>query len=161
MNGSWFVVRIKPNQDARAKDNVERQGAEFYAPRALLRSEKSRKLRPAPLFPGYAFVRHPDAHWVFLRSTFGVLDVLMETIEKPAALPAAEIDRLKRREDPEGLVRLDQPEFTPGQKVHVDRGTLSLDAIVDGMAGPDRIYVLMGVLGGARAEVDVKDVTKD
>jgi transcriptional antiterminator RfaH len=157
----WFVVRTKPNQDARAKDNVERQGAEFYSPRAMIRSEKSRVLRPAPLFPGYAFVRHPDQHWVFLRSTFGILDILMVAEDKPATLPPTQIDRLKVREGPDGLVRLEAREFKVGERVHVDRGSLSLDAVVDGMASQDRIYVLMGVLGGARVEVDVKDVTRE
>lgn len=155
----WVVVRLRPNQGARAEDNVRRQGAEYYAPRALVRSLKTRVLRPAPLFPGYAFVRHPDDKWHFLRGTFGVLDVIMAT-DGPAYLPPTEMDRLRAREGPDGLVRLEAREFERGEHVRVDRGPLSLEAVVDGMAGQDRIYVLLGVLGGVRAEVPVRDVTR-
>lgn len=161
MNNPWVVVRLRPNQGPRAEDNVKRQGAEFYAPRAMLRSEKTRVLRPQPLFPGYAFVRHPGGQWVYLRGTFGVLDILMATDEKPAYLPAAEIDRLRTREGPDGMIRLEAREFAKGEKVRVDHGSLSLDAVVDGMAGQDRIFVLMGVLGGARVDVAVSDVTRE
>lgn len=161
MQNGWVVARIKSNQGARAADNVVRQGAEFYSPRAMLRSPRTRLLRPQPLFPGYAFVCHPEGQWVFLRGTYGVLDVIMSTDEKPAYLSADEIVGLRAKEGPDGLVQLDAPEFMVGEHVHVNRGKLSLDAIFDSMAGQDRVYVLLGVLGGARTLVPAKDVTRE
>ena len=142
-------------------DNVQRQGAECYAPRAMVRSPRTHRLSVQPLFPGYAFVQPPGKQWTFLRGTFGVLDVVMGaggTSEQPARVMSTEIERLRAREGPDGLVRLESREFEPGERVHVDHGTFSLDAVVDGMSGQDRVFVLLQILGGARAEVSAQDI---
>lgn len=156
-----MVVRIRPNQEARAHDNLRRQGYEYYAPRALVRSPRTRVLRPAALFPGYVFVRHPLGQWSSLTGTYGVLEVIMGGEDTPARLPDTEVVKIRAHEGADGLVRLRAQEFEKGERVRVDRGAVSMDAVVDGMAGQERIYVLLGVLGGARAEVDVKDVTRE
>lgn len=158
----WLVVRVRPNQDARARQNAEQQGYEWYVPRAFFRSPRTRKMRVESLFPGYAFARHESSfQWNSLRGTFGVAEIMMVTDELPARVADKEMQYWKSREGPDGLVRLHAMEFTRGEKVRVDHGNMSLDAIVDGMAGQDRIYVLLAFLGGARAEVEVKDVTKE
>ena len=157
---SWVVVRVRPQLIARAITNMERQGFECYAPHAMMRVGRARHLRRCPLFMGYMFARHPEARWVSLRGTFGVLSVLMGTDERPAPLPHAEIKRLRAREGRDGLVQLKEREFEQGERVRLERGAVSLDAVVDGMSGPDRVFVLMQVLGTwARTEVSAKDLT--
>ena len=156
---SWIVVRVRPQLIARAIINMERQGFECYAPHAMMRVGRARVLRRCPLFMGYMFARHPEARWVSLRGTFGVIDVLMGTEERPAPLPHIEIERLRAREAQDGLIQLKEREFEHGERVHVERGAVSLDAIVDGMSGPDRVFVLMQVLGRwTRAEVSARDL---
>lgn len=160
MEAPWVVVRFRAQYLAKVRYNVECQGAEIYVPMAMLRVGKNRVLVPRPLFPGYAFVRHPDGQWMFLRGTFGVLDIIMGTGENPARLPDDEIKRIRAREGPDGIVRLASSEFSVGEKVRVEHGAVSLDGIVDGMAGRDRVYVLLELLGAPRrTEVDVRNIT--
>ena len=158
---SWVVVRYLPQRLRLMMDNVQRQGAECYVPRAMIRNPRTHRLLVQPLFPGYAFVRLFGEQWAFLRGTFGILDVVMGAggvNEQPARVADAEIARLQAREGPDGLVRLESREFEPGEHVHVDRGTVTLDAVVDGMSGQDRVFVLLQILGGARAEVSAQDI---
>lgn len=156
----WVVVNVKPNQHTRAGVNARQQGYQWYVPRGLFRSPRTGTLREEPLFPGYAFARHPNGLWVSLSGTFGITSVMMLHDGGPARVPAAEIDTLRAREDDDGLVRLEAREFKVGEEVHVTRGAVTLDAIVDGMAGRDRVWVLWQILGGARTAVDVKDITR-
>ena len=163
MAGGWWVVRVRPNFLVRAVDNMARQGCECYVPRAMIRSPRTHRLLVQPLFPGYVLVRHPEGRWMFLLGTFGVLGMIMEASgaskdPKPARVPDAEIARLRAREGPDGLVRLEAREFKLGERVHVDHGAVSMDAVVDGMASQDRVFVLLQILGGVRAEVRAQDI---
>lgn len=157
----WIVVRIKARDMFDGEKNVARQGGEFYAPRAMIRSPRTHILRPVLLFPGYGFARHPSGQWSFLESTWGLGGVL-KLGGRAARVPAGEIERLRAREGPDGLVRLEAREFQVGEKVRVEKGAISLDAIVDGMSGRDRVFVLLKLLGDSwqRAEVEVKDISR-
>lgn len=156
---SWIVARVRPNQLSRAVFNVEKQGCEAYVP--MLAVRKRRQWSAEPLFPGYLFVRPANPAWMFLRSTVGILDVLMVGDERPAWLPDLEIQQLKARED-NGVIKPRSLGFTMGDKVRVNKGAVSLDAIVDGMAAHDRVFVLLQVLGRwTRAEVALDDLQKD
>ncbi len=156
----WVVARFRAQFLAKVQYNVKNQGAEMYVPMAMIRVGAKRRLEPRPLFPGYAFVRHPAGLWLFLRGTFGVLDVVMGRGENPAWLPDDQIERIRSREGPDGVVRLQSSEFKQGEKVRVESGVLSFDAIVDGMASHERVFVLWNVLGHQmRTEVDVKDIS--
>jgi transcriptional antiterminator RfaH len=104
-------------------------------------------MRIEPLFPGYAFARPAGESWVFLKSTFGIQDVLMSTGEMPARVPAAEIAGLMMREE-DGIVRLPPLGFRQGEALHIEDGPfLGLTGIYDGMASRDRVFVLLSVLG--------------
>lgn len=159
---TWLVLRIKPQQHERAADNVRNQRVEFYCPRALVRSPRTRLVRPEPLFPGYAFARPPGEAWIFLKSTIGILDVLMATGEEPARLPDADVERLRAREGDDGLVRLESSQFRPGERLRVDGGLFAeLPAEFEAMAGRDRALVLVSLLGRrTRVEVDVRDLSR-
>ena len=159
----WLVVRIKPLQYVRASENVRNQETEFYCPRAMIRSQRARVLRPEPLFPGYAFARPPDGRWAYLRSTVGVLDVLMAGGETPARVPDIDIARLKAREDADGFIRLESSQFKHGEHVRIDGGVFAdLPGAIDGMPGRERVFVLLQLMGRAmRVEVDVRNVSRE
>lgn len=159
MTPPWLVVRVRPQWLGIAIRNIERQGCEVYSPRC--REFVRGRPRDRPMFPGYLFARHPDQRWVFLRGTYGVLGVLMTTSEVPASLPDEEITRLRAREGPDGVVLLGPAptKVAPGDRVWVEHGALSLDAVVDCMSGRDRVFVLMRVLGSSRrVEVPLSDI---
>ena len=159
----WFVVRVRPQPKHidRAGLNVRNQGGEFYSPQAMVPHPRRRAFRLTQLFPGYAFVRHPGGRWVFLQGTIGVMCVLMSTGDAPALLPDSEVRKIRAREGPDGLVHFAIRGFSAGEVVHVDKGSLTFDALVEGMSGPDRVFVLMHILGQwSRAEVGVADLRR-
>lgn len=76
MNTStWFVLKTKPKQEQRAKQNLENRAALTYLP-MLSRERNRRVMASEPLFPGYILGQfpgdEPSMHQV--RSTFGALN---------------------------------------------------------------------------------------
>lgn len=158
----WLVLRIKSQQYNMAAENVRNQRADFYCPRALVRSVRTRTLRPEPMFPGYAFAAPHGPEWVFLKSTRGVQDVLMGTGEAPAWVLDAEIASIRSREDADGVVHLDGAFFKPGDKVAIEDGPFeSLLGVYDGMSSQERVFVLLNVLGRqVRAQIAARSVSR-
>lgn len=158
----YIVVKIKANRYLVAEENVRNQGAEFYCPRAMFRSPRTRALRPEPMFPGYAFVRPAGFEWRFLWSTRGIHQPLMGTGEQPAWTPAGYVEALRAREDEQGLVKLGAAEFVHGDQLVIEEGVMAGTlAIFDGMAPRDRVYVLVDLLGRkARVPVPAKAVSR-
>lgn len=72
----WYVVQTKVNCEAKAAENLRRQGYETYLPRYLKRRRHARRvdLTAKPLFPCYMFVAIDVAmqRWRSIQSTFGV-----------------------------------------------------------------------------------------
>lgn len=159
MTARWLIARVRPGLLTRALENMERQNYAPYAPRIMARGPRGAP-RPQPMFPGYVFVAFPeDGRWMPLNSTIGVLGVIMGAGEQPALLPGTEIEKIRAREDDSGLVHLEARARARGDPVRVDSGALHLDAIYDGMAGRDRVFVLMQVLGRwTRVKVSAEDV---
>ena len=72
----WYVVQTQVNGEAKAAENLRRQGYEAYLPRYLKRRRHARKVdfTAKPLFPRYMFVAIDMAtqRWRSIQSTFGV-----------------------------------------------------------------------------------------
>lgn len=142
-SGGWVVARTKPQRENYAAIQVERQGFEAYLPRMLDTHTK----RVSPLFPGYLFVNTPGS-WLWLRSTYGVLDVVFGTGGLPARLPVAAIDRIKRDADSDGLIQLTTQKFKCGQRVRLRDGAfVGWNALYADSPAPARERVLLQVLG--------------
>ncbi|MDP9199151.1 MAG: transcriptional activator RfaH, partial [Pseudomonadota bacterium] len=76
----WYLVRTKPNAEATACANLDRQGYETYFPRVDQPTPcrgRWRK-RVVPLFPGYLFLRLDEGRQPLapVRSTLGVACVV-------------------------------------------------------------------------------------
>ncbi len=71
----WYVVQTQVNGEAKAAQNLLRQGYEIYLPRYLKRRRHARKVDfvAKPLFPRYMFVTIDMAtqRWRSIQSTFG------------------------------------------------------------------------------------------
>lgn len=148
----WYVVQAQVNGEAKAAENLRRQGYEIYLPRYLKRRRHARKVdfTAKPLFPRYMFVAIDVAtqRWRSIQSTFGV-SRLVTNGDEPAALPEGVVRALKAREDERGFVKLDaRPAFAPGDKVRVLAGAFMDNAgLFDGMADHDRVSILLDMLG--------------
>ena len=157
----WYVVQTQVNGEAKAAQNLLRQGFDIYLPRYLKRRRHARKVDFAakPLFPRYLFVAIDTAaqRWRSIQSTQGVSRLVCNG-EEPAALPNGVLGALRAREDDRGFVRMDaKPAFTPGDKVRVLAGAFMDSAgLFDGMGDHDRVAILLDLLGRkVRVHLDV------
>ncbi|TLG77595.1 transcriptional activator RfaH [Methylocystis sp. B8] len=148
----WYVVQTQVNGEARAAQNLLRQGYQVYVPRYLKRRRHARKVDfiAKPLFPRYIFVAiDVTAHrWRSIQSTFGV-SRLVTNGDDPAMVPDGVISTIQAREDEKGFIRLDsRPAFAPGDKVRVLAGAFMDSAgLFNGIADNDRVSILLDMLG--------------
>ncbi|WP_298258689.1 transcriptional activator RfaH [Bradyrhizobium sp.] len=149
----WYVVQTQANGEAKAAQNLLRQGYEIYLPRYLKPRRHARKIDffAKPLFPRYLFVAIDMAtqRWRSIQSTYGVSHLVTNGNE-PAAVPAGVLSALKAREDAKGFVKIDaRPKFAHGDKVRVRAGVFVDSAgLFDGMEDRDRVAILLDMLGG-------------
>lgn len=148
----WFVVQTQVNCEAKAAQNLVRQGFEIYLPRYLKRRRHARKIdfTAKPLFPRYMFVAIDVAtqRWRSIQSTFGVSH-LVTNGDDPATVPTGVVHALKAREDTKGFIQMDaRPAFAPGDKVRVLAGAfMDSTGMFNGMADHDRVSILLDMLG--------------
>lgn len=148
----WVVARTQPNRASWAAENILRQFAEPYLPKCAekVKVGKLYETRARLLFPGYIFVRLLDGRWRFLLGTYGVASVIMMGSE-PAIVPDADILRLKRYEDIDGLIhlpRITEEGFKPGSSVRVIEGPYAgYVGIYEGTSVKDRERILLDYLG--------------
>ena len=161
----WYVVQTQVNGEAKAAENLRRQGFETYLPRYLKRRRHARKVdfTAKPLFPRYMFVAidMTTQRWRSVQSTFGV-SRLVTNGDEPAVLPDGVVPALMAREDAKGFVEIDaKPAFMPGDKVRVLAGAFMDNAgLFNGMADHDRVSILLDMLGRkVRVLLDVDLVT--
>jgi transcriptional antiterminator RfaH len=145
----WAVVIAKPNSEAIAVVNLQRQGYETYLPRFKLRKVNKPTLIK-PLFPRYLFV-HIDKFWYSIRGTRGVSGILLAD-DGPAIVNPAVVAAIKAKEDSEGYISLGredrQEKFIKGQPVKTLEGPFAgLSMIYEGMSVQDRVKVLADILG--------------
>lgn len=137
--------------EAKASNNVERQGHETYLPRFVEQvSHRGRRVaRERLLFPRYLFIRTSES-WRWLLSTIGVSGVVMGAgIDTPARLPGGLVEAMREMEDRDGRVVLPkEPRFTHGQSVRLTRGCFSgCLGIYAGASSFEREGVLLDILG--------------
>jgi transcriptional antiterminator RfaH len=148
----WYVVQTQMNGEAKAAQNLLRQGYQIYLPRYLKRRRHARKVdfTAKPLFPRYMFVAIDLAtqRWRSIQSTSGV-SRLVTNGDDPATVPEDVVHALRAREDEKGFVRLDNtPQFAPGDKVRVLAGAFMDSAgLFSGLADHDRVSILLDMLG--------------
>ena len=148
----WYVVQTQVNGEAKAAQNLLRQGYEVYLPRYLKRRRHARKVdfTAKPLFPRYMFVAIDVAsqRWRSIQSTYGVAR-LVTVGEDPAMVPEGVVRALRAREDDKGFIRLDRRAvFAVGDKIRVLAGAFIDSAgLFDRMADHDRVSILLDMLG--------------
>ena len=152
MDRFWVVAKTKSSRERWAAENVARQGFEYYLPVMAKETKPTPRspLKSQCLFPGYLFVL-TEGRWRFLLGTFGVLGVIMQGSSSPAAMPSAEIERLRAREDVNGLIKLPelkQSRFNHGDSVRINGGTFSgFTGIFQQDDAHARVRVLLDFLG--------------
>jgi transcriptional antiterminator RfaH len=147
IHARWYVVQCKPREDARALENLQRQGFECYGPQLLV--EKLRHGRRArlaePLFPGYLFIHLDDVNdnWYPIRSTRGVLK-LVRFNNYPLAVKDHLIELIRQRL----LTQLPtKPYLVPGDPVRITEGPFAqIEAVFVANDGDERVALLINIL---------------
>lgn len=161
----WFVVQLKPNGFASARQNLLRQGYESFMPmcEVIIRHARSKRLSLRPLFPGYLFVGFdPEiTRWRSINSTFGVSRLICARTNHPQAAPESFMTDLFAKCD-ENDIFLPDEALCKGDAVRVINGPFAgLTAQVDMLKDQERIALLLDVMGRAtRAQFGRADLEK-
>lgn len=159
---AWYVVHTQPRREMLVASLLEdRLHLAVFLPE-IVQSTRGQK-RKAPLFPGYVFVEADFAVTAptAINTLPGVFR-LVTTGERPQAVPAQEIARLR-----EQLAQwnaqggLPQHSFTPGQEVTIKGGPFQgLAAVFVGPMRPaQRVRVLLHFLGAlSQVELPVSEL---
>jgi transcriptional antiterminator RfaH len=151
----WAVAQL--HQERLAMHYLEQvAGFEIYSPR-IKAPRNARRQGPRPLFPGYLFVVI-ELQWHAASRAPGVIRLVLDG-GMPAKVPDEVIRELRGRER-NGLVRLPEPPcLRTGARIRVIRGPLNgLEGLVAGTRPGERIEILLGLLGKARATLPVANV---
>lgn len=143
---AWACAVSKPNHEAIAAVNLQRQGFDYYYPRFKSQKRPSDSPVIRPLFPRYIFV-HIENQWRSINGTRGISYVLLGE-EGPLTVLDTIIKGIKGREVG-GLYQLVAPPmFQPGDTVKTTEGPLlGLPLIYEGMEGHERVRVLVDMFG--------------
>jgi len=149
---NWLLLQVKPRQEIRALENLERQNGVCYCP--LIQIEKlsrgKRVFAEEPLFPGYLFINvQPERNgltYTSIRSSRGVSKIVRFGVE-PIKVPEVLITQIKQREQADliGITAEDLPQV--GDKIDITLGPFSgLEAIYAHTDGMQRSIVLINML---------------
>ena len=149
----WYAAQLRPNGDALALVNLQRQG--FNAFRPLLwetkRSERGTQRLLRPMFPGYVFVQFDitQSEWPKIRSTRGISRLVGNISGGPSRLPTGLIDVLKQRCAGNAANNAANG-FQLGDKVYVSSGPFAAFlATVERMDAQNRVWLLIDFMSRA------------
>jgi transcriptional antiterminator RfaH len=148
----WYLVHTKPSGEARAVQNLERQGYEVYLPRVLQPVRRRGRWLEllAPLFSRYLFLRLSEGIQALgpARCSCGVSDIVRFG-SSYAVVPDRVITNLRARAAASGgMHRLKNFGLLQGSSVRVEGGAFDgLEGIFERENGADRAVVLLDILG--------------
>jgi transcription antitermination factor NusG len=125
---SWHAVWTHSHCEQAVHDQLVDRGFRTFLPKVDLWSRRRgvKRLIPAPLFPGYLFLRHAvdkSAH-LDLTRVKGVVRVLGERWDRLSVVPDDEIDAIEKIASGRQRV-MPFPYLTQGQRVRITAGPLA------------------------------------
>ena len=149
---NWLLLQVKPKQEVRALENLQRQGGDCYCPKILIEklSRGNRVEVEEALFPGYLFINvQPETNgltYTSIRSSRGVSKIVGFGAE-PIKVPEALILQIRQREkaDSMGSMARDLPQS--GDNINITDGPFrGLKAVFSHIDGLKRSIVLINLL---------------
>ncbi len=142
MARTWYLVQSKPRNEARALENLLRQGYETYLPLMAVERLQRGKLHHTmePLFPRYLFLHLEEGNdnWGPIRSTLGVAGMVRFGLAY-ATVSEAVIELLRERTQ-----EIKKTLFETGDSVRVVSGPLiGLEGVFEIADGEQRSFVLL------------------
>ena len=152
IEGPWYVLNVKPKQEAVAEANLKKLGVEVYMP-LYYRTVKKNKEKVnviSPLFSGYIFARFDLIEYYHkVIYTRGVKSVLGNTTTI-WLLDNKRVEEIKNREK-NGIITLKRMSdtFVKGDRVIVDEGNLDgwEGVFFEELPDKDRVTILLTSMG--------------
>jgi len=151
-NYNWLLLQVKPKQELRALENLQRQGAECYCPQILIEklSRGKRVEVEEALFPGYLFINaQPEQNgltYTSIRSSRGVSKIVGFGAE-PIKVPETLIAQIKYREKADSMSFIAQDLPQAGDNISILEGPFKgLKAVFSHTDGLQRSIVLIDLL---------------
>lgn len=148
---AWFVARTKPNREDLAHRSLGIRGVDVFLPR-IVEDERYAslfpRLQPAPLFPGYLFVRmdlpvdYPRVVWAP-----GIRELLCLG-GGPVPVGDQVIEQIRLRCDDRGVVHVPRSPWNRGDRVEIASGPFAglLATVETVMPRRQRIKLLIDFL---------------
>ena len=140
---NWYLIKTKPRQEKKAKQNLENQGYVAFYPIAKIND------RLVVLFPGYLFVQLNEKTQKFspINSTKGVLYFVKFGLNF-AKVPTSVIEFIKTNQHITAEKLKNLYKFKPGDNVQITDGVFeNYMAIFKCYKPDDRVILLMNLLG--------------
>ncbi len=139
----WYLIKTKPRQEIKAKQNLENQDYSTFCPMVKIND------RLVVLFPGYLFIQLNDKtqDWSPINSTKGVSYFVKFGLNF-AKVPNRVIEFIKinQHNTSDKLINLNK--FKPGDKVQISDGPFNnYMAIFKCYKSDERVILLMNLLG--------------
>ena len=139
----WYLIKTKPRQEKKAKQNLENQGYEVFCPIAKINNQL------VILFPGYLFIQlnEKTQNWSPINSTKGVSHfVKFGSNFAKVSISVIEFIKTHQHITTEKLINLNK--FKPGDKVQISDGAFKNCVAIFKCYKPDeRVILLMNLLG--------------
>ena len=139
----WYLIKTKPRQEKKAKQNLENQGYRAFCPMVKINN------RLVVLFPGYLFIQLNDKtqNWSPINSTKGVSHFVKFGLNF-AKVPNSVIEFIKTNQHITADKLNNLNKFKPGDKVQISDGTFKdYTAIFKCYKSDERVILLMNLLG--------------
>ena len=163
----WFAIYCRPRQEARALENLQRQGYTVFYPQMRILRQRQAGLVPVieSLFPRYIFILLDNIsdNWAPIRSTRGVVE-LVRSAGRPLPVPDSVITELSsRQKDGHNYLDLvDRSDVVPGEKLQITRGPFAGNfAEFYSRKAEDRVIVLLNIMHSTQViELPARDVAR-
>jgi transcription antitermination factor NusG len=124
----WFAIWTHSHCEQLVHDQLAGAGFQVYLPmlRTWSRRAGRQRLIPAPMFPGYLFVRHAmnkHSHVEILKAR-GVVRIIGGRWDQLAPVPDVEVEALQKVMSGDAMV-MPHPHLREGQRVRIEAGPLT------------------------------------
>ncbi len=141
----WLVAQTKHRQEGRAVQRLEQQGFRVYCPKISKYGRLGETIGKQVLFPGYCFVEDSGMAVTSIKSTPGVIGLIVFGHEgKPAKLSDSELEAIRAAE---AFHRKKVFSIKPGDTISVIDGPFTGFKGLYSKRSKDRVEVLLVLLG--------------
>ena len=144
---NWYLIKIKPQQEAIATQNLTNQNFNVFFPKAVINNKTT------PLFPSYLFIELDDKiqNWTPIRSTKGVSNFVRFGLSF-AKVPNQIINLIKTQQQQTIEKMINICSHHKGDYLEIQTGVFKgQQAIFQNYNSSDRVTVLLKLIGQQQA----------